>query len=66
MRRKIVTLGYYKKLNFTNGESVMVDLKETLCNDTRKIVQPLRAIEYYKTYQIELNTIKDINGTSYV
>ena len=44
-------------LTFNNGESILVDLEETLLNDTRKIFLPLRDIDYFKSFKIRLNTI---------
>ncbi len=44
-------------LTFDNGESVLVDLKDTLQKDSRKIFVPLKDIEYFKTFHIRLNTI---------
>jgi hypothetical protein len=34
--------GYKVFLTFNNGESVIIDLKDTLLNDSRKIFIPLR------------------------
>ena len=50
-------VGYKVFLTFNNGESVLVDLKDTLLNDSRKIFIPLKDIEYFKTFKIRLNTI---------
>jgi hypothetical protein len=50
-------VGYKVFLTFNNGESVMVDLEDTLLNDSRKIFMPLRDIAYFKTFKIGLNTI---------
>ena len=49
--------GYKVVLTFNNGESVLVDLEETLLNDTRKIFFPLRDSDYFKNFKISLNTI---------
>jgi hypothetical protein len=49
--------GYKVFLSFNNGESILVDLKDTLENDSRKIFFPLRNIDYFKSYKIRLNTI---------
>lgn len=49
--------GYKVFLTFNNGESVLVDLESTIFNDTRKIFQPLREIDYFKSFKIRLNTI---------
>lgn len=49
--------GYKVSLTFNNDESVFVDLEHTIFNDTRKIFQPLRDIEYFKSFKIRLNTI---------
>lgn len=57
-----VTNAEYKErykvfLSFNSGESVLVDLEETLLNDTRKIFFPLRDTDYFKSFKIGLNTI---------
>ena len=44
-------------LTFNNGESVMIDLEKTIFNDTRKIFQPLRDLDYFKSFKIRFNTI---------
>lgn len=50
--------GKYKVfLSFNNGESVLVDLEETLCTESRSIFSPLKDINYFKTFEIRLNTI---------
>jgi hypothetical protein len=50
-------VGYRVYLTFNNGESVLADQEETLLNDSRKIFQPLRDIDYFKSFKIRLNTI---------
>jgi hypothetical protein len=49
--------GYKVFLTFNNGESVIIDLKDTLLNDSRKIFIPLRDYDYFKNFKIRLNTI---------
>ncbi|MCX6257097.1 MAG: DUF2442 domain-containing protein [Bacteroidia bacterium] len=50
--------GEYKVcLTFSNGESFITDLKETIMNDHRKIFSPLQKIDYFKNFRIKLNTI---------
>lgn len=49
--------GFTIFLSFNNGESFLVDLKETLFNDHRKIFEPLRNQEYFRNFRIRLNTI---------
>ena len=49
--------GFKIFLSFSNKESVMVDLKTTIYNDNRKIFEPLRDVDYFKTFKIRLNTI---------
>ena len=49
--------GYQVFLIFNDGESVNVDLKDTIQNDSRKIFLPLRDLDYFKTFKIRLNTI---------
>lgn len=50
-------VGYQVFLTFNNGESFVVDLEHTIFNDTRKIFQPLRDLDYFKSFKIRLNTI---------
>ena len=50
-------VGYQIFLTFTNGESVVTDLKDTIFSDSRKIFLPLRDIDYFKSFKISLNTI---------
>jgi hypothetical protein len=49
--------GYKIFLSFNNNESVTVDLTTTIYTDHRKIFEPLRDLEYFKTFKIKLNTI---------
>ena len=49
--------GYKLFLTFNNTESVLVDLKATIYSDNRKIFQPLRDTDYFKSFAIKLNTI---------
>ena len=49
--------GYKVFLTFSNGESVLTDLEDTIKNDSRKIFIPLRDIEYFMTFKVRLNTI---------
>jgi len=49
--------GFIIFLSFSNKESVIVDLKMTIYSDHRKIFEPLRDVEYFKTFKIRLNTI---------
>ncbi|MCL4482238.1 MAG: DUF2442 domain-containing protein [Bacteroidetes bacterium] len=44
-------------LIFNDGESVLVDLEDTIKNDSRKIFVPLQDLAYFKTFKISLNTI---------
>ena len=44
-------------LTFNNGESVLVDLENSIFNDSRRIFVPLRDQEYFKSFKIRLNTI---------
>jgi hypothetical protein len=48
---------YIINLTFSNGDSILTDLEETIFSDTRKIFFPLRSIEYFKSFKIRLNTI---------
>jgi hypothetical protein len=49
--------GYKVFLTFNNGESVLIDLENTLKNEHRKIFTPLMNLDYFKTFKIGLNTI---------
>ncbi len=44
-------------LEFDNGETVLVDLKDVIFNDHRKVFEPLRNPEFFKKFNIILNTI---------
>ena len=48
---------YKIKVFFDNGLSKIVDLKNTIFNDNRKIFEPLRNIDFFKNFFIKLNTI---------
>ncbi len=48
---------YQIHLDFDNGKSVEVDLRKTIFNDSRKIFQPLRDVDYFKNFKIKFNTI---------
>jgi hypothetical protein len=49
--------GFKIFLEFNNNESVMVDLQPIIYSDHRKIFEPLRVVEYFKTFKIKFNTI---------
>ncbi len=53
---------YKIKLWFNNGETKVVDLKSSIFNDRRKIFEQLRNIDYFKKFDIVLNTIGWENG----
>lgn len=44
-------------LKFDNGLEKIVDLKDVIFNDPRKIFEPLREIEYFKKFKIKHNTV---------
>ena len=48
---------YQVLLDFDNGKSVTVDLKNTIFNERRKIFHPLQDVEYFKNFKIKFNTI---------
>lgn len=48
---------YKIHLGFDNGDSGLVDLKETIFKDSRKIFFPLRDLIYFKNFKIKFNTI---------
>jgi hypothetical protein len=49
--------GYTVFLTFNSGEALLVDLKNTIMNDHRKIFKPLQDINYFKNFEVSLNTI---------
>lgn len=57
----VVSAEYVKdfvlNIKFNTGESLIVDLEDTIMNDGRKIFKPLQSVTYFKTYSIRLNTI---------
>jgi hypothetical protein len=48
---------YKIHLDFSNGEVALVDLKDVIFMDHRKIFEPLKNLEYFKKFNIVLNTI---------
>ncbi|MDI6793389.1 MAG: DUF2442 domain-containing protein [bacterium] len=44
-------------LKFDNGLERIVDLKDTIFSDHRKVFEPLRKAEYFKKFTIRYNTI---------
>ena len=48
---------YKIKVFFNNGIIKMVDLKKVLFEENRKIFFALRDLNYFKNFQIHLNTI---------
>ena len=44
---------YKVKLQFDNGEKGIIDLKETIFNDHRKIFNPLRNIDFFKSFTLD-------------
>ena len=49
--------GFKVFLSFSNNESVIVDLKETIYSDPRGIFEPLKNVDYFKSFKIRMNTI---------
>ena len=48
---------YSIMLNFNNGEQGIVDLKSTIFNDSRKIFEPLKNIEFFKKFTLDSWTL---------
>lgn len=48
---------YTIELTFSNGETGSVDLEDTIKNDYRQIFQPLRNIDFFKSFKLELDTV---------
>lgn len=44
-------------LKFNDGFEAVVDLKDTIFHDKRKIFLPLRDKDYFKDFSLKLNTI---------
>jgi hypothetical protein len=57
--------GYSLRLYFNNNEIRTVNLKETIFNDHRKIFEPLRDVNYFSTYSLDLNTITWKNNADF-
>ena len=61
MLLNIINVKYIKNyeiwLKFDNGLEKIVDLKDVIFNDRRKIFEPLRDMEYFKKFKIKYNTI---------
>jgi len=49
--------GYTVLLTFNNAETFLVDLKGFIMNDHRKIFEPLKDTDYFKNFEVRLNTI---------
>ena len=54
--------GYCLKLYFNNGETRIADLSASLCGE---IFQPLRNLEYFKSFSIPFNTVEWPNGADF-
>ncbi len=48
---------YSIKLNFDNGEQGTVDLKATIFNDKRKIIETLRNVDFFKDFSLDSWTL---------
>ena len=48
---------YVIRLTFNNGDTKTVDLKDYVFKDQRKVFQALRDINYFKQFEIKLNTV---------
>ncbi len=48
---------YQVYLEFNNGWETTVDLENTIFRDKRNIFRPLRDIDYFKNFSVNLNTI---------
>lgn len=53
---------YVVELEFDNDITKMVDLRDTIFNDPRPIFLPLREVDYFKNFELTLNTIAWENG----
>lgn len=49
--------GYKINLTFNSGDSLTVDLEETVKTESRKIFLPLQNLDYFKKFEIRFNTI---------
>lgn len=56
---------YKIALQFDNGESGIVDLKQTIFNDHRKIFEPLRELHYFKSFKLDAWTITWSNNADF-
>ena len=48
---------YEVQLTFNNEETKLVDLRNMIFQDHRKIFKPLRDLNYFKKFEIKFNTI---------
>ncbi len=48
---------YSIELTFSNGKSGIVDLKEIIFKDTRPIFKPLKELDYFRSFKVELDTL---------
>jgi hypothetical protein len=54
--------GYKLELQFNNGKTKIVDLKNELAGE---VFLPLKNIDYFKQYKIAYNTIEWPNGADF-
>ena len=56
---------YKIKLQFDNGEKAVVDLKDAIFKDHRKIFEPLRDVEFFKKFELDSWTLLWPNGADF-
>ncbi len=56
---------YSVSLQFDNGESGIVDLKDTIFKDHRKIFEPLREINFFKSFKLDSWTMTWSNNADF-
>ena len=57
--------GYKIEVTFNDGSSHLVDLKQTVFNDSRAIVSALKDLNMFKDFSIQNHTISWANGLDF-
>jgi len=53
---------YRISIEFNDGRKGIVDLQETIFNDSRPIFVPLREKEFFRRFRVEMDTVVWDNG----
>ncbi|OQX75724.1 MAG: hypothetical protein B6D61_09890 [Bacteroidetes bacterium 4484_249] len=56
---------YTVKLSFNDGMVMLVNLKNSIFNDHRKIFEPLKDVQYFKKFTLDTWTLVWPNGVDF-